>query len=156
MSVSHFHPIIQEWFQAKFGAPTDVQVAAWPQIAKGEHTLATAPTGSGKTLAAFLVAIDQLWKTWLETGQLEDQIEVIYISPLKALSNDIRRNLQTPLEEINQLAAEQGYDPAPIRAEVRTGDTPSSVRQKMLKKPPQILVTTPEIALLNAYLCKSA
>lgn len=138
-----FHPLIQEWFESRFGTPTDPQRLGWPRIAAGNHTLIAAPTGSGKTLAAFLVCIDRLWRDWL-AGQLEDGIKVIYVSPLKALSNDIQRNLQSPLAEITALATASGLDAAPIRTAVRTGDTPSAARQAMLRKPPHILVTTPE------------
>ena len=138
-----FHPLIRRWFTDRFGEPTKPQTLGWPQIAAGNNTLIAAPTGSGKTLAAFLVCLDRLWRDWL-AGKLHNGIRVVYISPLKALSNDIDRNLQTPLGEIRQLAADCGYDPPPIRTAVRTGDTPSSARQKMLRQPPHVLVTTPE------------
>ena len=138
-----FHPLIRQWFQNRFGEPTKPQTLGWPSIAAGKHTLIAAPTGSGKTLAAFLVCLDRLWRDWLD-GELQDGIRVVYVSPLKALSNDIERNLQTPLAEIRQLAIDSGYDPPPIRTAVRTGDTPSSARQKMLRQPPHVLVTTPE------------
>jgi len=127
----------------RFGEPTEPQTLGWPPIAAGKHTLIAAPTGSGKTLAAFLVCLDRLWRDWLD-GKLEDRIRVLYISPLKALSNDIERNLQTPLAEIRRLAIDSGFHQPPIRAAVRTGDTTSSARQKMLRKPPHVLVTTPE------------
>ncbi|MBP89784.1 MAG: hypothetical protein CMJ64_24270 [Planctomycetaceae bacterium] len=143
MPLEVFHPLIQQWFTDRFGEPTKPQTLGWPQIAAGNHTLIAAPTGSGKTLAAFLVCLDRLWRDWLD-GKLEQGTRVVYVSPLKALSNDIDRNLQTPLAEIRQLAADSGYDPPPIRTAVRTGDTPSSSRRKMLRQPPHVLVTTPE------------
>lgn len=141
--MSMFHPLLREWFSDRFGEPTQPQELGWPQIAAGRHTLIAAPTGSGKTLAAFLVCLDRLWRDWLE-GKLEDGVRVVYVSPLKALSNDIERNLQSPLAEIRELAATSGFEPPAIRTAVRTGDTPSNVRQKMLRQPPHILVTTPE------------
>ena len=139
----NFHPLIRKWFEQRFGEPTDPQRLGWPHIAAGRHTLIAAPTGSGKTLAAFLVCLDRLWRDW-DNSRLNDGIRVVYVSPLKALSNDIERNLQTPLAELRDLAAATGHNPAPIRAAVRTGDTPSSARQKMLRQPPHVLVTTPE------------
>ena len=138
-----FHPLVQEWFRRKFPEPTDAQRLGWPEIAAGRHTLIAAPTGSGKTLAAFLVCIDRLIREWL-AGTLVDGVNVAYVSPLKALSNDIERNLNRPLAELNELAKELGLPPLPIRVGVRTGDTPASERQAMLKRPPHILVTTPE------------
>ncbi|MEQ8791573.1 MAG: DEAD/DEAH box helicase [Pirellulaceae bacterium] len=143
MNVHYFHPLVRDWFQQRFGAPTEPQALGWPHIEGGRHTLIAAPTGSGKTLAAFLVCIDRLLRQHLE-GTLEDRLEVMYVSPLKALSNDIQRNLQTPLAEISRLAEEAGCGALPVRAVVRTGDTPSSERQKMLRRPPHILATTPE------------
>ncbi|MCE9525064.1 MAG: DEAD/DEAH box helicase [Planctomycetales bacterium] len=143
MTRSLFHPLIWQWFTQRFSAPTEAQALGWPRIAEGTHTLIAAPTGSGKTLAAFLVCIDRLVRKWVE-GTLPDGIEVVYVSPLKALSNDIQRNLQGPLAEIAELATKNGLPPCPIRTGVRTGDTPAAERQAMLKKPPHILVTTPE------------
>ncbi len=143
MTEHRFHPLVQEWFESRFGAPTDPQRTGWPWIAAGNHTLIAAPTGSGKTLAAFLVCIDRFCRDWL-AGDLKDGIQVVYVSPLKALSNDIDRNLQSPLEEISALATASGLEALPIRTAVRTGDTPSAARQAMLRKPPHILVTTPE------------
>src|SRR6185436_11461082 len=143
MTEKLFHPLVWQWFSQKFSAPTEAQEAGWPRIAEGTHTLIAAPTGSGKTLAAFLVCIDRLVRKWLE-GTLPEGIEVVYVSPLKALSNDIQRNLQGPLAEIAELAAKSGLSPCPIRTAVRTGDTPAAERQAMLKRPPHILVTTPE------------
>jgi ATP-dependent Lhr-like helicase len=143
MPIQLLHPLIRQWFQKRFGEPTEPQQLGWPHIAAGRHTLIAAPTGSGKTLAAFLVCLDRLLREWLD-GRLDNTIHVVYVSPLKALSNDIERNLQTPLAEICCLAEAAGHQPPPIRAEVRTGDTPSSKRQAMLRRPPHILVTTPE------------
>jgi ATP-dependent helicase Lhr and Lhr-like helicase len=143
MTEQLFHPLVWQWFTQRFSTPTEAQTLGWPRIAEGTHTLIAAPTGSGKTLAAFLVCIDRLVRKWL-AGTLPEGIEVVYISPLKALSNDIQRNLQAPLAEIAELAAKSGLPPCPIRTAVRTGDTPAAERQAMLKKPPHILVTTPE------------
>src|SRR5438093_8858528 len=143
MSLELFHPLIRQWFADRFGQPTEPQVRGWPEIAAGKHTLIAAPTGSGKTLAAFLVCLDRLFRQWLD-DKLPEGTEVVYVSPLKALSNDIQRNLQTPLAEIAALAAEAGLGALPIRTAVRTGDTPQAERQAMLRNPPHILVTTPE------------
>ena len=143
MPLSQFHPIIQEWFQSRFQGPTEAQAAGWPAIAKGQHTLISAPTGSGKTLAAFLTCIDQLVRQGL-TEELPDATQVVYVSPLKALSNDIKKNLATPLDEISALAQERGTPLPEIRTGVRTGDTTPSERAKMAKRPPHILITTPE------------
>jgi ATP-dependent Lhr-like helicase len=147
MSRSPFHPAVQAWFDARFGAATTVQAEAWPAIASGRHTLLAAPTGSGKTLAAFLSAIDRLVKEGLDGG-LVDATRVLYISPLKALSNDIQRNLQEPLEGIRGRLLEQGLPDVDIRAWVRTGDTPQSERDRARRRPPHILVTTPESAYI--------
>ncbi|MFI4875525.1 MAG: DEAD/DEAH box helicase [Blastopirellula sp. JB062] len=143
MILDQFHPIVCEWFQTKFGDPTEAQAQGWPSIAARRNTLIAAPTGSGKTLAAFLVCLDRLFRRWL-AGDLKDATYVVYVSPLKALSNDIQRNLETPLEEICDLAERRGMLPPQIRTAVRTGDTPSSQRQAMVRRPPHILVTTPE------------
>ena len=143
MSLTAFHPIIETWFRQTLGEPTEPQRLGWPAIAEGENTLIAAPTGSGKTLAAFLVCIDRLLRQAIE-GTLTDQTQVVYISPLKALSNDIQRNLTGPLEAILEAAQKTGLPLPPIRAKVRTGDTPAHERTKMLKTPPHILVTTPE------------
>jgi len=137
------HPVVQEWFLAKFGSPTEPQIAGWPSILKGDATLISAPTGSGKTLAAFLVCIDTLLRKAVE-GRLSQQTEVVYVSPLKALSNDVQKNLDGPLAEIQQLAMQRGYLCPEIRTCVRTGDTLQKERTAMLKHPPHILVTTPE------------
>ena len=138
-----FHPAVAAWFRGRFAAPTDAQTAGWPQIASGRDTLISAPTGSGKTLAAFLAGIDGLVRK-AEAGTLEDVTEIVYVTPLKALGNDIQRNLETPLEEIREVAAELGLKPPAIRTAVRSGDTTQSERQAMVRKPPHILITTPE------------
>jgi ATP-dependent helicase Lhr and Lhr-like helicase len=137
------HPLVQEWFVAKFGTPTEPQVMGWPQILAGKDTLISAPTGSGKTFAAFLACIDRLVRKAI-TGGLRDEIEVLYVSPLKALGNDIQKNLEAPLGEILHLAASRGFLMPEIRTAVRTGDTLMHERRAMQKRPPQILVTTPE------------
>lgn len=144
MSLTTFHPAIQAWFKSNFASATDVQEKSWDAINKGHHTLLAAPTGSGKTLAAFLSAIDQLIKEGLKRGRLEDETRVLYISPLKALSNDIQINLQQPLQGARDALLEQGLHDVEIRAWVRTGDTPQSERTKANRTPPHILVTTPE------------
>jgi len=138
-----FHPIVREWFEKRFAAPTPAQAQGWPAIANGQHTLISAPTGSGKTLAAFLVCIDRLLRTGMETG-LKDVSSVVYVSPLKALSNDVHRNLSVPLQEIRDLAAQKGIALPEIRVAVRTGDTPAHERQVYARKPPHIWITTPE------------
>lgn len=142
-SLNWAHPLVRDWFFAKFGTPTDPQLQGWPHIAADKITLIAAPTGSGKTFAAFLVAIDRLVRKAL-AGNLTDQTEILYVSPLKALSNDIQINLTEPLAEILALAKQRNLTMTEIRVAVRTGDTPASERQSMLKKPPHILVTTPE------------
>ena len=141
--LSSFDPLIREWFIARFVTPTEPQELGWPLIAAGQHTLISAPTGSGKTLAAFLIAIDRLVRM-ARAGELENSTQVVYVSPLKALSNDIQRNLETPLAEIAALAAERGVPFPDIRTAVRTGDTPAGERQRMIRCAPHILVTTPE------------
>ena len=143
MPLTAFHPVIQRWFASRFDAPTEAQAAGWPAIAQGRHTLIAAPTGSGKTLTAFLTCIDQLVRQGME-AELPDATQVVYVSPLKALSNDIQKNLATPLEEIAALAEETGTPIPRITTAVRTGDTPSSERQKLARRPPHILITTPE------------
>ena len=137
------HPVVQEWFAGKFGTPTEPQEAGWPSILRRETTLISAPTGPGKTLAAFLVCIDGLLRQAI-AGTLLPTTQVVYVSPLKALSNDIQKNLDEPLREIQQLALERGFLSTEIRTGVRTGDTPAKDRAAMLKHPPHILVTTPE------------
>ncbi|MDH5564956.1 MAG: DEAD/DEAH box helicase, partial [Nitrospirota bacterium] len=147
MPLQAFHPVIQEWFSTTLGEPTDVQKASWPAIQSGKHALISAPTGSGKTLAAFLTCIDRLLHQAIH-GELVEGIQVVYVSPLRALSHDIHKNLQQPLDEISQLALSAGWLSPNIRVEVRTGDTPPAQRQRMLTHPPHILVTTPETLFL--------
>jgi ATP-dependent Lhr-like helicase len=142
-SLAWAHPVTAEWFLTKFGSPTEPQTHGWPSILAGNATLISAPTGSGKTLAAFLVCIDQLLRASL-SGQLAPCTQVVYISPLKALSNDVQKNLDAPLAEIQQLAMQRGYLCPEIRTGVRTGDTLPKERAAMLRNPPHILVTTPE------------
>src|SRR5205085_3216661 len=142
-SLSWAHPLVAEWFVGKFGTPTEPQEQGWPHILEGRTTLISAPTGSGKTLAAFLASIDRLVRKAL-AGQLADRTEVLYVSPLKALGNDIQKNLEVPLGEILQMAGERGLLMPEIRTAVRTGDTLMKERQAMLRRPPHILVTTPE------------
>jgi ATP-dependent Lhr-like helicase len=142
-SLEWAHPVVREWFVRRFGTPTEPQEQGWPHILRGKPTLISAPTGSGKTLAAFLIAIDGLLRKAID-GRLDSATEVVYVSPLKALSNDVQKNLETPLREIQALALERGYLCAPIRTAVRTGDTLPAERRAMLKQPPHILVTTPE------------
>jgi ATP-dependent helicase Lhr and Lhr-like helicase len=137
------HPLVAEWFTKKFGTPTEPQELGWPHILAGRTTLISAPTGSGKTLAAFLACIDRLVCKAL-AGDLQDRTEVLYVSPLKALGNDIQKNLEIPLGEILQMAGERGLLMPQIRTAVRTGDTLAHERRAMLKCPPHILVTTPE------------
>ncbi len=138
-----FHPAVQAWFRSAFGGPTPIQAEAWPAIRSGLHTLIAAPTGSGKTLAAFLAGIDDLVRE-AERNGLTDETRVLYISPLKALSNDIEHNLRRPLAGIGRELERLGYPPAPVRTAVRTGDTPRAARDAMRRRPPHILVTTPE------------
>jgi ATP-dependent helicase Lhr and Lhr-like helicase len=143
-SASLFHPAVAAWFDRTFPAPTGAQAEAWPAIMSGRHVLIAAPTGSGKTLAAFLAAIDGLVRQGLKEGGLPNETQIVYVSPLKALSNDIQKNLAAPLAGIAEQLAAQGLPPVDIRTWVRTGDTPSGERQKMAKTPPHIVVTTPE------------
>ena len=143
MSLSAFHPAVARWFQERLGEPTPVQTKGWEAIRRGEDTLITAPTGSGKTLAAFLIELDALLRESL-TGGLPDETRVVYVSPLKALSADIHKNLAEPRREIRRLAEEMGHGEVRITAAVRSGDTPASERASMLRTPPHILVTTPE------------
>jgi len=137
------HPLVREWFVSRFNTPTEPQELGWPHILSGRATLISAPTGSGKTFAAFLVCIDGLVRKALN-GNLRDETEIVYVSPLKALGNDIQKNLDTPLNEISQLAVERGFPMPPIRTAVRSGDTLAHERRAMLTHPPHILVTTPE------------
>jgi ATP-dependent helicase Lhr and Lhr-like helicase len=142
-SLAWAHSLVAEWFVQKFGTPTEPQEQGWPHILAGRTTLISAPTGSGKTLAAFLACIDRLVRKSL-AGDLSDRTEVLYVSPLKALGNDIQKNLEGPLSEILALAGERGLLMPEIRTAVRTGDTLQPERRAMLKRPPHILVTTPE------------
>ncbi|MCC2639714.1 MAG: putative ATP-dependent helicase Lhr [Nitrospira sp.] len=138
-----FHPVIAEWFATRFTCATDVQSQAWPAIQSGRDVLIAAPTGSGKTLAAFLSCIDRLFQQAVNCD-LRDETLVLYVSPLKALSNDVQKNLQQPLGEIGQAAMATGLLLPELRVLVRTGDTPMTERQQMLRRPPHILITTPE------------
>ncbi|MEZ5278312.1 MAG: DEAD/DEAH box helicase [Opitutaceae bacterium] len=139
-SIDLFHPLIRKWFEEQVGRPTDVQEQAWPVIARGEHVLVTAPTGSGKTLTAFLWALNQFVSGSWETGTTR----VLYISPLKALNNDIQRNLIAPLAAIREVFEGSGRPFPKIRVQTRSGDTSQSERRSMLRHPPEILITTPE------------
>src|SRR2546426_8281492 len=138
MSLSQFHPIVARWFSETLGEPTRAQAQGWAAIRNRHHTLIAAPTGSGKTLAAFLTALDDLVQDGL-AGPLPDEVRVVYVSPLKALSADIHKNLAEPRREIRALAPD-----VKITAAVRSGDTPQNERAAMLRTPPHILVTTPE------------
>lgn len=139
-----FHPAVRTWFERRFPAgPTPPQVCGWPSIGAGRDTLIAAPTGSGKTLAAFLVAIDALYRA-AEGGSLPDETRVVYVSPLKALAVDIQQNLELPLAEIEAVARELGLSVPSLSVAVRTGDTSTVARNRMLRRPPQLLVTTPE------------
>ena len=147
-----FHPILRRWWETHFREPgggrvlppTEAQLEGWRSIRSGRHTLIAAPTGSGKTLAAFLTSIDQLLRESLQAGELPDEVRVVYVSPLKALSADIHKNLAEPRREIRRIAEEMGSPPVGITAAVRSGDTPQAERAAMLRSPPHILVTTPE------------
>ena len=143
MPLRQFHPAARTWFTEQFGEPTQAQAEAWPAIKAGRHTLISAPTGSGKTLAAFYAVIDDLlWEGQL--GPLPAQTRILYVSPLKALSNDIHRNLEVPLKGLGEQLLQDGFRPVDITVAVRTGDTTPTERQRMLRNPPHILVTTPE------------
>src|SRR5947199_3201022 len=147
-----FRPVLQRWWEAHFREPgsgrilppTEAQLAGCRSLRSGRHTLIAAPTGSGKTLAAFLTSIDQLLRESLEAGELPDEVRVVYVSPLKALSADIHKNLAEPRREMRRIAEEMGSPPVGITAAVRSGDTPQGERAAMLRSPPHILVTTPE------------
>ena len=143
MPLESFHPVVRQWFNQNFNDPSEIQSLAWPEILNRSNVLLSAPTGSGKTLAAFMAVLNDLFERRLD-GTLEDRTQVVYVSPLKALSNDIHRNLQVPLKGIKALLEQNGYPNADVRAMVRTGDTPGSERAKMVRTPPHILVTTPE------------
>src|SRR5437762_8471465 len=138
-----FQPTVVRWFEQTFGSPTEPQLRGWPAIQSGRHVLISAPTGSGKTLAAFLASLDALFREGVD-ADLPNETQVVYVSPLKALSNDVRKNLQEPLTGIRSLVCEGNGREIDVRAEVRTGDTTAAQRQALIKKPPHILVTTPE------------
>jgi len=138
-----FHPIVRKWFAETLGKPSDPQRKGWPAIATGEHTLILAPTGTGKTLAAFLWELNALIVAGMKEP-LGNSVHLLYISPLKALNNDIHRNLSAPLAELRKRFEENGKTFPEIRIAVRTGDTPASARARMLRKSPHILITTPE------------
>src|ERR1700751_290402 len=140
---SLFHPAVAAWFERSFAAPTAAQAQAWPAFQAGRHVLIGAPTGSGKTLAAFLAAIDGLVRQGLDGG-LKDETQIVYVSPLKALSNDIQRNLEAPLAGRRESLKALGLPEVEIRTWVRTGDTPPGERERMRRRPPHIVVTTPE------------
>src|SRR4051794_30670890 len=140
---SLFHPAVADWFETRFAHATPAQADAWPLIKAGRHTLIAAPTGSGKTFAAFLAAIDDLVRQGI-AGELKDETQIVYVSPLKALSNDIRKNLEAPIAGIRENLQRQGLPDVDVRTFVRTGDTPAGERQKMSRRPPHIVVTTPE------------
>jgi ATP-dependent Lhr-like helicase len=142
-TLSWAHPVVRDWFIDRFGSPTEPQALGWPHILRGRSTLISAPTGAGKTLAAFLACIDRLVRAGIE-GTLTDRTEIVYVSPLKALGNDVQKNLDGPLAEIVALARARGHHLADIRTAVRTGDTLMPDRRAMLRRPPHILVTTPE------------
>jgi len=139
-----FHPAVENWFRQSIGEPTACQQRAWPSIRNATNTLIAAPTGSGKTLAAFLAVIDDLVRQGLNNGQLAEQTQVVYVSPLKALSNDIEKNLRQPVQGIRNSLAELNLPEVDIQVAVRSGDTPQSERARMRRRPPHILVTTPE------------
>ena len=138
-----FHPLVAGWFRERFGAPTEPQRAGWPRIGAHQDVLIAAPTGSGKTLAAFLACMDELVRAGLDVP-LGNHTAILYVSPLKALSNDVQRNLEGPLAELAAYAAARGVRLPEIRVAVRTGDTPVGERAKLARRPPHILVTTPE------------
>ncbi len=142
-ALSPFHPLVQRWFAERLGEPSQPQQQGWPQILQGKDVLIAAPTGSGKTLSAFLVCVDQLMREAL-AGTLQDKTRILYVSPLKALGNDVQKNLLLPLQQLRELATAQGLTPTDLRVQVRTGDTRSSERAAMLRTPPHILITTPE------------
>ncbi len=144
-ALENFHPAVRTWFERRFPeGPTEAQTGGWPAIVEGRHTLVCAPTGSGKTLAGFLAGIDALYQAHAAGEPIEGRTKVVYLSPLKALAVDVHTNLEEPLEQIAAVARELGFDPAPITVGVRTGDSTSSQRQTMLRRPPNLLVTTPE------------
>ena len=143
--LERFHPAVRVWFERRFvDGPTEAQAGGWPAIVEGQHTLVCAPTGSGKTLAGFLAAIDALYQAHEAGTSIEGSTQVVYLSPLKALAVDVHTNLEEPLAAIAEVAVELGYEPAPITVAARTGDSTSYERQMMVRRPPNLLVTTPE------------
>lgn len=146
-SLSWLHPLVRDWFVTNLGSPTEPQIKGWPKLRARMSTLISAPTGSGKTLTAFLPFLDQLVRESLDSG-LEDRTQIIYVSPLKALSNDIEKNLKEPLRQIAELAKSKSLEMKEIRVGLRTGDTPMAARRNLVKHPPHILVTTPETLYL--------
>src|ERR1051325_4912428 len=141
--LASFHPLVQRWFKETLGTPSDPQKKGWPAIAGGDDTLILAPTGTGKTLAAFLWELNQLIVEGLQ-APLGNSVHILYVSPLKALNNDVQRNLELPLTQLSERFSDAGEIFPEIRVAVRTGDTPASARAKMLRKAPHILITTPE------------
>ncbi|MDD5647111.1 MAG: DEAD/DEAH box helicase, partial [Candidatus Bipolaricaulis sp.] len=139
-----FHPVVARWFADNFAEPTPAQRLGWPRIAAGEHTLILAPTGSGKTLAAFLYALSELVARDATPRTPRLGIHTLYVSPLRALAADIERNLEAPLREIRARGKEMGAAVGDVRVAIRTGDTPASERQRMVRRPPDVLITTPE------------
>lgn len=149
----HFHPVVWEWFQNRFGSPTPAQEKGWPVLLKRQNTLIAAPTGGGKTLSAFFVAINDLITQAVE-GRLDDGTQVIYLSPLRALSNDIKKNLEEPLAEISHLLKSKGYSFPDIRVGLRTGDTTPSERAKLIRKPssqPQVVLVAAVGSTLSLF-----
>ena len=145
LKILPFDPIICQWFDITFKSPSPPQLLGWPKIAQGENTLIFAPTGSGKTLAAFLWCINDIFLNLKNDPDITNsQIHTLYISPLKALNNDIERNLKDPIKGIWDLAKSANFEVGTPKVSVRTGDTPAHVRQNMVKQPPHILITTPE------------
>ncbi|MER3460976.1 MAG: hypothetical protein C4303_07705, partial [candidate division GAL15 bacterium] len=144
MTTPPFHPAVLQWFRERFGEPTPVQCRGWPVVASGRDTLLVAPTGSGKTLAAFLWALHELFTS----DPLPDEVRVVYVSPLRALTQDVHRNLQEPLAQIRELAARSGHRLPEVRVAVRTGDTLPRERERMKRRPPHVLITTPESLFL--------
>src|SRR5205814_9294175 len=138
-----FHPLVRDWFRETLGAPSAPQQQGWPVIAQGEHTLILAPTGTGKTLAVFLWELNALIREGLD-APLANAIHLLYVSPLKALNNDIQRNLEGPLADLQQRFGAAGERFPEIRVAVRTGDTPASARARMIRQSPHVLITTPE------------
>ena len=155
MAPNGFHPVVATWFEEAFPGPTAVQAQAWPLIQGGQHVLAAAPTGSGKTLAAFMVALDALYRRTRKDGPLPDETYVVYVSPLKALSTDVHLNLEKPLDGIRAAAEKAALAPPRITTGIRTGDTSASQRTAMTRRPPHILVTTPESLYLMLTAAKS-